>query len=473
MSIDSQSLGVLILAAGKGTRMHSEKPKVLQSLLEEPVVYYPLKAAHDAGLRNIAVLVGHMGEMVESYIREEWSGVEVIWQLEQLGTGHALMVARDWWSRFDDVMVLYGDVPLVRSETLSGLVERHFAEGPQCTFLSTVVDNPSGYGRVVRLADGGVRIVEDKDALEDELEINEINAGVYMFSCRALSVAISQVGRKNAVGEYYLPDAIHMIGETEGDVNVIICDDDRELIGVNTPLDLAETSRELNRRMIQRHMMNGLKCMDPGSTWIGPRVEFDEDVFLEPGVQIWGSSRLSNGSRVGAYSTLRDVKLGEHSVVIGPSVISDSDIGDRAVIGPFAVLRGGVVLKDDARVGRFVELKNSVVAERAKIPHLSYVGDAGIGADTNIGAGTVTCNYDGRRKYRTNIGTGCFVGSDTMLVAPVSMGDNSSTAAGSIITKDVPDGAMAISRSRQTNIDNWYERKNISRVSGEDGDKEG
>jgi bifunctional UDP-N-acetylglucosamine pyrophosphorylase/glucosamine-1-phosphate N-acetyltransferase len=423
MSIDSQSLGVLILAAGKGTRMHSEKPKVLQPLLEEPVVYYPIKAVMDAGLQNIAVLVGHMGEMVESYIREEWPGVDVVWQREQLGTGHALMVAKDWWSRFDNVMVLYGDVPLVRPETLSGLVAKHFKQGPQCTFLSAIVDDPTGYGRVVRLADGGVRIVEDKDALEDELEINEINAGVYLFSCKALSVAINQVERKNALGEYYLPDTIHMIGETEGDVNVIICDDYKELIGINTPLDLAETSHELNRRMMKVRMIKGLKCVDPCSTWIGPRVEFEEDVFLEPGVQIWGKSYLSNGSRVGAYSTLRNVRLGGLSVITGPSVICDSEIGDRAAVGPFVVLRGDVVLGDDVKIGRFVEIKNSVAGGGVKVPHLSYVGDAEIGAGTNIGAGTVTCNYDGHSKHITKIGAGCFIGSDTMLIAPVTVGD--------------------------------------------------
>ncbi|MDR1481832.1 MAG: bifunctional UDP-N-acetylglucosamine diphosphorylase/glucosamine-1-phosphate N-acetyltransferase GlmU [Synergistaceae bacterium] len=470
MSIDSQSLGVLILAAGKGIRMHSEKPKVLQPLLEEPVVYYPLKAVRDAGLRNVAVLVGYMGEMVESYIRDEWPDADVIWQREQLGTGHALMVAKEWWSGFDNVMVLYGDVPLVKPETISGLVAKHFKQSPQCTFLSAVVEDPTGYGRVVRLADGGVRIVEDKDALEDERDINEINAGVYVFSCKALSVAISQVKRKNALGEYYLPDTIHTIGETEGDVNVIICDDYRELIGVNTPLDLAETSRELNRRMMETRMMSGLKCVDPSSTWIGPRVEFEEDVFLEPGVQIWGKSYLSNGSRVGAHSTLRNVKLGGHSVVSGPSVISDSEIGENAAVGPFAVLRGDAVLGDNVKIGRFVEIKNSAVAQGAKVPHLSYIGDAEIGGGTNIGAGTITCNYDGHDKHITRIGSNCFIGSDTMLIAPVTVGDNASTAAGSIITKDVPAGAMAIARSRQTNINNWYERKNISGVSGEERD---
>ncbi|MDR3331432.1 MAG: bifunctional UDP-N-acetylglucosamine diphosphorylase/glucosamine-1-phosphate N-acetyltransferase GlmU [Synergistaceae bacterium] len=472
MNIESQSLGVLILAAGKGTRMHSEKPKVLQALLEEPLVYYPIKAARDAGLSDVAVLVGHRGDMVESYLKDEWENVDVVWQSEQLGTGHAVMVAMDWWSKFDNLLVLNGDVPLVRPETLSGLVDKHFNLRPQCSFLSTITDDPTGYGRVVRLADGGVRIVEDKDALDDEIKINEINAGVYLFSCEALSVVISQVGRKNALGEYYLPDTIHMICETEGDVNVIICEDDRELMGVNTPLDLAETARELNRRLMRGHMMKGLKCLDPSTTWIGPRVEFDEDVSLEPGVQIWGRSSFSNESSVGAYSTLRNVRLGERSVVHAHSVISDADIGADAAIGPFACLRGEVLMGNGAKIGRFVELKNSVVAEGAKVPHLSYIGDAEIGSGTNIGAGTITCNYDGRDKHRTKIGSDCFVGSDTMFVAPVSMGDNASTAAGSVITRDVPNGALAIARSRQSSIDGWHDRKDIREKYDETHGKE-
>jgi bifunctional UDP-N-acetylglucosamine pyrophosphorylase/glucosamine-1-phosphate N-acetyltransferase len=440
--------------------MHSDRPKVLQSLLEEPVIHYTLSAVQAADLRNIAVLAGYHGEQVEDYIKDEWPDVEVIWQHEQLGAGHAVKVAEDWWKRFDNVLVLSGDVPLVRPETLSGLVSRHFASSPRCTLMSFMADDPSGYGRIERLADGGVRIVEEDEAREEELVIQEINAGVYLFETRALSVVINEIN--NDEHEYYVTDAVQLIGETEGDVRVIICDDKYELLGVNTPNDLAMASGVLNKRIIRGHMLNGLKCVDPGSTWIGPMVELGRDVFIEPGAQVWGRSHLADGSRVGAHSTLRNVRLGACARVLGPSVISDSEIGEGAEIGPFAFIRGGSTLGAGAKAGRFVEIKNSALGDNAKVPHLSYIGDASIGCRTNLGAGTVTCNYDGARKNITAIGEDCFVGSDTMFVAPVSMGNGASTAAGSVITKDVPDGAMAIARQRQTNIDNWRQRKSIA-----------
>jgi bifunctional UDP-N-acetylglucosamine pyrophosphorylase/glucosamine-1-phosphate N-acetyltransferase len=453
--------------------MHSDKPKVLQSLLDEPIVYYPLKAAVDAGLKKTAVLVGYRGELIKEYIDREWPDSDVVWQKEQLGTGHAVRAAEEWWSRFEHLMVLYGDVPLVKAKTLSDLVEKHLRLHPQCSFLSFMVDNPSGYGRVVRLADGGVRIVEERDAVEEELLIREINSGVYIFESEALSAVIRKLSCNNEHAEYHLTDAVHMIGETEGEVNVVVCEDRFELLGVNTPNELASMAEVLNRSIISGHMSRGLKCMDPRSTWIGPKVHIGEDVFIEPGAQIWGRSHIADGARIGAYSTLRNVKLGEGSIIYGPSVVSDSEIGGNSEIGPFAVLRGGAEIKDGVRAGRFVEIKNSVVGDGAKVPHLSYIGDAEIGEMTNIGAGTITCNYDGKQKNRTVIGSGCFVGSDTMFIAPVAMGDNASTGAGSVITKDVPEGAMAIARERrQINIENWFERKNFGNANPEENNEE-
>ena len=458
-----QSLGVLILGAGKGTRMHSEKPKVLQPLLEEPIVYYPLRAVREAGLENIAVLVGYQGQLVEEYLAAEWPDVDVVWQHEQLGTGHAVKSAAEWWRKFDHVLVVNGDVPLVRTETLASLVERHVRCKPLCTLLSVIVEDPTGYGRILRLADGGVRIVEQRDAEEDELATQEINAGVYLFETRALAEVIEQLTPNNDQNEYYLTEAIPLIGETEGDVDVIICEDQHELLGINSPCDLADSSAALNRRIIRKHMEAGLKCMDPSATWIGPRVTFETDVVLEPGAQIWGASHVAAGARIGAHSTLRNAKIGQDTVVHGPSVICDSEVGADAIVGPFAYLRSETKMGDSTRAGRFVEIKRSEIGEGSKVPHLSYVGDTTIGKGTNVGAGTITCNYDGRRKHRTEIGSGCFIGSDTMFIAPVKMGDDASTAAGSVITKDVPDGSLAIARSRQTNIDNWCERKEIGK----------
>jgi bifunctional UDP-N-acetylglucosamine pyrophosphorylase/glucosamine-1-phosphate N-acetyltransferase len=461
MNTDSDSVAVLILAAGKGVRMHSGKPKVLQSLLEEPVVYYPLKAVQDAGLKNIALLVGYGGELVEAYLKREWPDVGVIWQREQLGTAHAVMAAQEWWKGFEHVMVISGDVPLIQAATLKDLVDKHLRAKPQCSFISFLTDDPSGYSRIVRLADGAVRIIEDRDAVEEELAIHEINSGIYIFETEPLSAVIKKIGRSNTLGEYNITEAVALIGETEGDVNIVVSDDKSELLGVNTPNDLAATAEALNRRIISRHMRNGLKCMDPRSTWIGPRVELEPDVFMEPGVQVWGKSSIASDVRVGAYSILRDVTIGEGAIVLGPSVMSDSSIGKNAEVGPFACLRGETKVGDEAKAGRFVEIKNSEIGVGSKVPHLSYIGDTEIGEGTNIGAGTITCNYDGKKKNRTKIGARCFVGSDTMFVAPVSMGDDAVTAAGSVVTKDVPTGALAISRPRQDNVANWSSRVKI------------
>ena len=462
MSDQPRSMGILILAAGAGVRMRSGKPKVLQSLLEEPMVYYPLRAAADAGFKNMAVLAGYRGELVEEYIKREWPEVEVIWQHEQLGTGHAVKSAEHWWKQFDDVLVLSGDVPLVRSESLSEMVDRYRSSCLGVAMMSFVADDPSGYSRLVRLADGGVRIVDESDASEEELRTKEINPGVYLFSTGALSAVINQLTKANALGEYYITDAIQLINETESDVCVIICDDPKELVGVDTPNDLAMASGLLKKRILDGHMKNGLKCMDPQTTWIGPRVETEPDVILEPGVQIWGKSYISDGCRVGAWSTLRGVRMEADSKILGPSVISDTVIGKGGEAGPFAFMRSNVVMKAGSKVGRFVEVKNSTLGEGVKAMHLSYLGDATIGGGTNIGAGTVTCNYDGVAKNYTKIGEDCFVGSDTMFVAPVSIGDRAVTAAGSVITKDIPDGALGIARERQTNVDDWSSRKNLA-----------
>ena len=471
MSTESDSVAALILAAGRGVRMHSGKPKVLQSLLEEPVVYYPLKAVKDAGLKNIALVVGYGGEQVEAYLRKEWPGTGVIWQAEQLGTAHAVMAAAEWWKNYRHVMVVSGDVPLIQAATLRDFVDKHLRAKSESSFISYLTDDPSGHSRVVRLADGAVRIIEDKDAIEEELAIHEINSGIYIFETAPLSAVIKKICRSKALGEYNITDAVALIGETEGDVSIVVSEDRSELLGVNTPNDLAVTAEALNRRIISRHMRDGLKCMDPRSTWIGPQVKLEPDVFMEPGVQVWGKSVIASGARIGAYSILRDVVIGKDATVLGPSVVSDSSIGRNAEVGPFACLRGKARLSDGAKAGRFVEIKSSEIGAGAKVPHLSYIGDTEIGEGTNIGAGTITCNYDGRKKNRTKIGARCFVGSDTMFVAPVHMGDDASTAAGSVVTKDVPPGALAISRPRQDNVANWSSRVKIEREEKKDNEE--
>lgn len=452
---EHESLGVLIMAAGKGTRMHSETPKVLQTILEEPMLCCILDAVRGAGVSDTAVLVGHKGDMVADYVRGHYPDVEIIWQREQLGTAHAVSSARGWWERFDSLLVLNGDIPLVRSSTIASLVRRHTRRHVECTMISVDLDDPTGYGRVIRIADGGIRIVEQRDAGEDELEINEINAGVYIFDTHALADALKQVEPNNEKGEYYLTDTIRLIHEAGGEIDVVHSEDGEELLGVNSPVELADAARALNARILHGHMTNGLKCLDPASTWIGPRVKIGLDVTIEPGVQIWGACEIGDGCRIGAHSTIRDSVLGARVTVAGPSVIVGSRAGDESEIGPFAYLRDGASLGQGARAGRFVEIKNSELGCGAKVPHLSYIGDAAIGARTNIGAGTITCNYDGRDKHRTTIGDDCRIGSDTMLVAPVTVGDGAYTGAGSVITKDVPPGALGLGRARQTNLEDW------------------
>lgn len=443
------------MAAGKGTRMHSDIPKVLQPILEEPMLYCILEAVRGAELRNVAVLVGHKGEDVENFVKSVHPDTEVLWQTEQLGTAHAVRIARDWWKQFDSLLVLNGDVPLVRPETLRALADRHARHHAECTMISVDVDDPTGYGRVVRLADGGIRVVEQREATEDELAINEINAGIYIFDTKPLFEALDMIRPNNAKGEYYLTDAIRIIHEDGGEIDVVHSPDADELVGVNSPTELACAARTLNDRTLRALMADGLKCMDPSSTWVGPRVKIGVDVVIEPGAQIWGGSEIGSGARIGAHSTLRDARIGERTVVWGPSVIVGSAVGAEAEVGPFAFIRDGASLADRTRAGRFVEIKNSEIAEGAKVPHLSYVGDASVGHNTNIGAGTITCNYDGKNKHRTAIGADCRIGSGTMFVAPVTIGNGVYTGAGSVITKDVPDGSLAIARERQTNIENW------------------
>ena len=456
-------LGALVLAAGKGTRMKSNLPKVLHPLLEEPVLYYPLKALRDAGIANVAVVIGHGGEELEAYLSAEWPDVKVVWQHEQLGTGHAVQVAEEWWCQFEHLLVLSGDVPLVRPETLLSLLEKHEETSPECTFISVLLDDPTGYGRVVRLADGGVRIVEDKDTVSDEKDIREINAGVYVFKCTALQKVIPSIGQNNQQKEFYLTDAIHLIADQVGMVDLALCEDQGELRGINTPYELADAAALMRDRIVRNWMGCGVKCMDPLTTWIGPRVQFEAGAWLAPDVQIWGRSHIGSDSCIGTHSQLCDVDFQGSVTIHGPSVISNSTVMDGAEIGPFAFLRDGVVVDTKAKVGRFVEIKKSHIGSGSKVPHLSYIGDTTIGKNTNIGAGTITCNYDGVNKNKTVIGDGCFVGSDTMLVAPVTLGDAATTGAGSTITQDIPAGALGIARERQHNIDGWSELKALRR----------
>ncbi|WP_279009590.1 bifunctional UDP-N-acetylglucosamine diphosphorylase/glucosamine-1-phosphate N-acetyltransferase GlmU [Synergistes jonesii] len=459
MKQQKKSFGVLVLAAGKGTRMRSKTPKVLHTVLEEPILYYPLKAAQSAGFSESAVVVGFGGEAVSSWLESEFPKSEIIWQREQKGTAHAAKLAQRWWSSFDNVMILAGDAPLVTPETLSLFAARHKEEKNACSFLSFDLDDPTGYGRVIR-GRGGVSVVEHKDATEEQRAIKEVNSGMYIFDSEALASVIDKISPRNAQGEYYLPDALSLIEEEGGSVDAIKSDAPDEFLGVNDQLQLAKAASVMRDRIVKSLMLNnGMHCMDPRSVWIGPKVKVGRDVTIHPSVQLWGDTVVEDGAFIGSFTVLKNSTVRANANLKGSVRLNDSTVGERASAGPFAFMREHAELLVNAHVGRFVEIKKSKVGKDSKVPHLSYIGDAEIGENTNIGAGTITCNYDGEKKNTTKIGRDCFVGSDTMFVAPVTVGDDVSTAAGSVITQDIPDGALGVARARQTNIEGWSRRR--------------
>ena len=453
------TVGAVVLAAGKGTRMKSSKPKVMIPLLEEPILYYPLKALSGVPfLQDIAVIVGWKKEEVESYLRVSWPQVVAITQEQQFGTGHAAQIASSWFSKYDHVVIMPGDVPLVESETLKSLIEEHVEKCSDGTFLAFCPSEVKGYGRVIVL-DGKVRIVEEKDATEEEKKVNLANAGIYVFKTESLIKALGEISNNNAQGEYYLTDVIELLSMKGKAVRVKVLEDPSEAKGVNSPSQLIEASETMRVKIIRKHLENGVRCDDFASLWIGPQVIIEPDVRLAPSVQLWGKTFVSCGSEIGSYSVLRNVQVGPKAVVKEHVVLENSSVGEGATVGPFAYVRESSVIEKQAFVGKFVEIKKSKIGRGSKVPHHSYVGDAEVGSNTNIGAGTITCNYDGKKKNKTVIGDNCFIGSDTMLVAPVTIGDGAYTGAGSVITKDVPPGNLAIGRAKQKNIEGWIKRR--------------
>ena len=455
-----KGFGVLIMAAGKGTRMKSPLPKVLHPILDRPMLDYVLRAALSCGADETAVLVGAGGEQTAEHLKG-FPSVKVLWQREQLGTGHAVRSAREWWQNLEALVVLNGDLPLLRPEGLRTLMERFQAEGPDCALLSFAARDPGAYGRVIR-SEGGVRVVEFKDASEEERRIREVNAGCYAFRVKALGQVIGRIGNANAQGEYYLPDVLPLMAEDGMKVEAYPMPEE-DLMGVNSQAELAEVTAVMRRRVLEGWMERGVRVMDPATAWVGPDVELAPDVVLMPNVQIWGRSRVGEGSVIGSGSILTNAVLGRSVTLVANAVIEDSELCDFAKAGPFVYIREGSRLEEHAFAGKFVELKKTVVGRGSKVPHLSYMGDATLGAGVNIGAGTITCNYDGRDKHPTKIGDGCFVGSDTMFVAPVVLADGAATAAGSVITESVPEGALGVGRARQRNIDGWARRKKQQR----------
>ncbi len=449
---------VLIMAAGQGTRMKSAVPKVLHPICGRALVGWPIAAAQEAGAGRIAVIVSPDRDISGALP----DGVETVPQPEANGTGGALLAAADLVGESETVVVLSGDVPLVSAGLISEIVVAHETERAAATVVSAVLDDPGSYGRVIRGEGAEVdRIVEAKaegDATEEELEIREINAGIYVFDGPALAAALPRLTNHNAQGEYYLPDVLPLLRDAGGRVVAHVSADPNVILGVNSRADLALVEAEARRRINEGHMLAGVTIVDPEATWIDVDARIAADARIEPGCSILGPCEIGGGTVVGPHTTLIDSRLGA-DVTVPHSYLAECDVADRCQVGPFAYLRPKAELADGAKAGTFVEIKNSRIGRGSKVPHLSYIGDAEVGEGANLGAATITANYDGFVKNRTKIGDGARTSVDTTLVAPVEVGDSAYTGAGSVITEDVPPGALGIARSEQTNVEGYAERK--------------
>ena len=456
--MSNHDLAVIVLAAGKGTRLKSSLAKVLHKAGGRTLVEHIVRACEPLKARETVVVIGHQAEQVSAVV--EPLGAVTVLQQPQNGTGHALHVAKRAFGRAKYALVLPGDAPLVRPETLKALIATHRSGNASATILSAVVAEPSGYGRIVRKSETAVSaIVEESQLTEEQREINEINSAIYCFTLETLWPALAQVKPNNKHRELYLTDAITVMSSKGKTVLAQIAGDAREVLGCNTRADLAEVDRIFREWKRNELMDAGVTIQLPETVLIDPDVTAGEDTVIEAGVQLLGKTKLGARCSVRTGSVIVDSVIGDDVKVEPHSFIVESRVEDGVTIGPFARLRVGTHVKAGARVGNFVETKKAVIGEGAKVPHLTYLGDAKVGAKTNIGAGTITCNYDGFEKHPTNIGKGVFIGSDSVLVAPVRIGDHAYVAAGSTITENVPDDSLGIGRGRQVNKPGWASKK--------------
>ena len=462
---DGSLTTAIVLAAGEGTRMHSAIPKVLHPMAGRPLVEHAVRAAAGLAPEHLVVVIGHGRDAVHAHLRTLATtlgrDLHTAIQAQQHGTGHAVRCALDVLPAglTGTVLVSYGDVPLLDTDTLYGLVAQHHRTGHAMTVLSAVVTDPTGYGRVLRDPSGAViGIVEHRDATPAQRAISEINSGVYAFDAAALRDALQQLGSANNQGELYLTDVLALLRAGGLSVGVHPCPDPWLVAGVNDRVQLAALSAEYNRRLLEHWMRAGVTVVDPASVWLDADVQLAPDVVLHPGVQLHAGTAVGPGAAIGPDSTLSGCTIGAGATVVRTHAVG-AVVADAAQIGPFAYLRPGSQVGKGAKVGTFVETKNAELGSGAKVPHLSYVGDATIGEGTNVGAATVFVNYDGVAKHHTTVGAHARTGADNMFVAPVTIGDGAYTAAGSVITQDVPPGALAVARGRQRNVEGWVSRR--------------
>lgn len=446
----------IILAAGKGTRMKSKKYKVLHEVAGKSMIEHVLNSVKQSGVNHIVTIVGHGAESVKETLGEQSL---YSFQEEQLGTAHAVKTAQEHLAEKEGTtLVVCGDTPLITSKTLQSLIDHHESTNSQVTVLSASTSQPHGYGRIVRDSNHLLqRIVEEKDASDTEREINEISSGIFAFDNQVLFDKLAQVKNDNAQGEYYLPDVLSLILKDGGKAEIYHTDDFDEIMGVNDRVMLSEAEKAFQKRINDFHMRNGVTILDPNSTYIGPDVEIGMDTTIEPGVRIGGHTTIGEDVLIGQYSEINNSTI-HSNANIKQSIINDSIVGEKTKVGPFAQLRPGSNLGADVKVGNFVEVKKASLKDGAKVSHLSYIGDAEIGERTNIGCGSITVNYDGVNKFKTIVGKDAFIGCNTNLIAPVTVGDHTLIAAGSTITDDIPEDSLALARARQVNKEGYLKK---------------
>ena len=446
----------IILAAGKGSRMKSSLYKVLHPVAGKPMVEHVIEQVEAINVDEIVTIVGFGAEMVKDHLGER---SKYALQTEQLGTGHAVLATADLLKdKKGTTLVICGDTPLLTSDTLDKLAKHHEETNAKATILSAIARDASGYGRIVRNDNNLVeKIVEHKDASEEELLINEFNTGTYCFDNEFLFEALTKVGNDNAQGEYYLPDVISILKEQGEIVTAFVMDSEDESMGVNDRVALAKASQLMNARINEAHMRNGVTFVDPSNTYIESDVVIGHDTLIEPGVILRGKTVIGDNCYISTNSDIKDSVLGNH-VKVHSSNIKESTIRDGADVGPYAHIRPNSEIHENAHIGNFVEIKKATIGKESKVGHLTYVGDATLGKDINVGCGTVFVNYDGKNKFHTTIGDHSFIGSGTNLVGPVTLGRNSATAAGSTITEDVPEDALGIARGRQSNLEGYAKK---------------
>jgi bifunctional UDP-N-acetylglucosamine pyrophosphorylase/glucosamine-1-phosphate N-acetyltransferase len=451
-------LHVVVLAAGQGTRMRSSRPKVLHPIAGRTLLDWVLTTAEALSPASVTVVVGHQAETVGSAVRAR--GHRVALQAEQLGTAHALRQAEEGLKgESGTLLLLSGDAPLLKEHNLVSLLQAHAESGAAATVLTAEFDNPFGYGRIVRTNGAIAAIVEERDARPAQREIREVNSGVYAFEMPLVWEGLREIAANNSQAEYYLPDLVKVFRRRGLTVATATVDEAASIQGINSRTELAEAGRVVRQRKNEELMAAGVTIVDPATTYVDADVTVGSDTVLHPGVVLEGSTHIGQACEIHAYVRMRNATIGDRVTVNNFCVLTDSAVGDDATVGPFAHIRPGSRVGSRGKVGNFVELKKTTLGEGSKVNHLSYIGDAEVGAGVNVGAGTITCNYDGQHKHRTVIEDGAFIGSGTQLVAPVTIGAGAYVAAGSAITEDVPPAGLGVARERQRNIEGWASRR--------------